>query len=68
MTGQKSSGVYITSIQSGAWLRARAKPVVVVVVRTQAESRLALLHRRRELQRDQHFTDADRVHPGVTTA
>src|SRR5262249_39692746 len=35
ITGQKSSGLYITSIQSGAFLFAKAKPVVVVVVRTQ---------------------------------
>src|SRR5438046_9121777 len=32
MIGQKSSGVYITSIHGGALLFATAKPVVVVVV------------------------------------
>ena len=36
MIGQKSSGVYMTSIQAGAFLRARANPVVVVVVRRNA--------------------------------
>src|SRR4029450_157189 len=35
MTGQKSSGVYMTSIHGGAFLFAKANPVVVVVVNTQ---------------------------------
>src|SRR2546426_498761 len=35
MTGQKSSGVYRTWIQGGAFLFAKANPVVVVVVNTQ---------------------------------
>src|SRR5205814_9618567 len=34
MIGQQSSGVYMTSIQGGALLRANANPVVVVVVST----------------------------------
>ena len=38
MIGQKSSGVYITSIQEGAFLFAKANPVVVVVVSTQCRS------------------------------
>src|SRR5947207_6174342 len=33
MIGQKSSGLYITSIHSGAFRFAKANPVVVVVVR-----------------------------------
>src|SRR5207249_4390084 len=38
MTGQKSSGVYRTSIHGGAFLFAKANPVVVVVVRMHCKS------------------------------
>src|SRR2546430_12158658 len=36
--GQKSSGLYMTSIQSAAFRFAKANPVVVVVVRTKCWS------------------------------
>src|ERR1700730_305536 len=38
MIGQKSTGLYMTSIQSGAFLFAKANPVVVVVVSTKCWS------------------------------
>src|SRR5947207_8063526 len=38
ITGQKSIGLDITSIQGGAFLFAKANPVVVVTVKTQAKS------------------------------
>src|SRR5438270_7991468 len=40
--GQKSSGLYMTSIQSGAFRFAKANPVVVVVVRTKCWSGLSV--------------------------